>query len=334
MIKFKCRLSFRQYLPAKPIKWGIKMWALCKSDTGYACNMQVYTGKVEGHQEKRLAHRVCMDLLQPVLGTNLRVYMDNLYTSVGLLADLRVRGIMACGTVRANWKGLHFCPRPSSWSEGSSGEHRKTTWPMPSGWTPSLCSRCRTFTTQHRRAQCYVVVNRFALRCPCRRCWKITSSTCVESTSWTRRSATTLSTTARRNGGEEFSSTAWWFLPTMHMLSRRIRATRITDSSGRPSSTFSRTWQVTLLATHDRTELRSCLDSQHALSKHTHWRDCLQSDVSAESALSPQRLVREPKPLTMGVGSVLCLSTRSVWVRTSAEPTLVDSAHVIRWVVQ
>ena len=29
-----------------------------------------------------------MDLLHPVLGTNLRVYMDNLYTPIGLLADL------------------------------------------------------------------------------------------------------------------------------------------------------------------------------------------------------------------------------------------------------
>ena len=106
MIKFKGRLSFRQYLPSKPIKWGIKMWALCESDTGYAYNMQVYTGKVEGQQEKGLAHRVCMDLLAPVLGTNLRVYMDNLYTSVALLSDLRVRGILACGTVRANRKGL------------------------------------------------------------------------------------------------------------------------------------------------------------------------------------------------------------------------------------
>ena len=104
-IKFKGRLGFRQYLPAKPIKWGIKMWTLCESDTGYAYNMQVYTGKMEG-QEKGLTHRVCMDLLAPVLGTNLRVYMDNLYTSVGLLTDLRVRGILVFGTVRANWKGL------------------------------------------------------------------------------------------------------------------------------------------------------------------------------------------------------------------------------------
>ena len=105
MIKFKGRLSFRQYLPAKPIKWGIKMWALCESDTGYAYNMQVYTGKMEG-QEKGLTHRVCLNLLVPVLGTNFRVYMDNLYTSVGLLTDLRVRDILVCGTVRTNWKGL------------------------------------------------------------------------------------------------------------------------------------------------------------------------------------------------------------------------------------
>ena len=38
MVKFKGRLSFRQYLPAKPIKWGIKIWALCEPSTGYACD--------------------------------------------------------------------------------------------------------------------------------------------------------------------------------------------------------------------------------------------------------------------------------------------------------
>ena len=35
MVKFKGRLGFRQYLPAKPIKWGIKIWALSESTTGY-----------------------------------------------------------------------------------------------------------------------------------------------------------------------------------------------------------------------------------------------------------------------------------------------------------
>ena len=114
MVKFKGRLSFRQYMPAKPIKWGIKVWVLCESDTGYAYNMQVYTGKVAGRQEKGMAHRVCMDLLVPVLGTNLSVYMDNLYTSVGLLNDLRVRGVLACGTVRSNRKGLPAAVLPKN----------------------------------------------------------------------------------------------------------------------------------------------------------------------------------------------------------------------------
>ena len=97
---------------------------MCESDTGYACNLQIYTGKVDGKQEKGLAHRVCMDLLDPVLGTNLRVYMDNLYTSVGLLTDLRVRGIMACGTVRANRKGLPAALLPKT-TKLKRGEFRR-----------------------------------------------------------------------------------------------------------------------------------------------------------------------------------------------------------------
>ena len=35
MVKFKGWLGFRQYMPAKPIKWGIKVWALAKSRNGY-----------------------------------------------------------------------------------------------------------------------------------------------------------------------------------------------------------------------------------------------------------------------------------------------------------
>ena len=31
MVKFKGQLPIRQYLPSKPIKWGIKMWSLAES---------------------------------------------------------------------------------------------------------------------------------------------------------------------------------------------------------------------------------------------------------------------------------------------------------------
>ncbi len=35
MVPYKGRLGFKQYLPMKPVKWGIKLWLLCCSRTGY-----------------------------------------------------------------------------------------------------------------------------------------------------------------------------------------------------------------------------------------------------------------------------------------------------------
>ncbi|KAK3717925.1 hypothetical protein RRG08_009352 [Elysia crispata] len=65
MVKFKGRLAFRQYLPAKPI------------------NFQVYTRREAG-QEQSLAHRVVKDLVAPLHHTGMHVYMDNFYTGVPL----------------------------------------------------------------------------------------------------------------------------------------------------------------------------------------------------------------------------------------------------------
>jgi hypothetical protein len=80
MIKFKGRLSFQQYLPANPTKWGGKLWNMADSDTGYMHHFQIYTGK-EDSQEKGLLYRVVMYLCSNMLGKNLRVYFDNFYTS-------------------------------------------------------------------------------------------------------------------------------------------------------------------------------------------------------------------------------------------------------------
>ena len=45
MIGYKGRLSFLQYMPKKPKKWGMKAWALADSKTGYIWNWKLYTGK-------------------------------------------------------------------------------------------------------------------------------------------------------------------------------------------------------------------------------------------------------------------------------------------------
>ena len=49
MIAFKGRLSYVQYLPAKPIKRGIKVWICCDADTAYPQQIEVYLG-----QQKKL----------------------------------------------------------------------------------------------------------------------------------------------------------------------------------------------------------------------------------------------------------------------------------------
>ena len=44
MIGTKCRLSFIQYLPKKPVKWGIKVWVCADAVNGYIYTFDVYCG--------------------------------------------------------------------------------------------------------------------------------------------------------------------------------------------------------------------------------------------------------------------------------------------------
>ena len=42
MIPFKGRSTMKQYLPLKPVKRGLKVWALADSLNGYLCDFNVY----------------------------------------------------------------------------------------------------------------------------------------------------------------------------------------------------------------------------------------------------------------------------------------------------
>ncbi|KAJ8963803.1 hypothetical protein NQ314_005384 [Rhamnusium bicolor] len=62
MICFKGRLSIRQYMPNKSIKWGYKVWTRADIN-GYINDFQIYTGKVINETaEKQLGPRVVTDL--------------------------------------------------------------------------------------------------------------------------------------------------------------------------------------------------------------------------------------------------------------------------------
>ena len=83
MIPFKGRLKFKQYMKDKPTKWGIKVFVLADSQTGYVKRLQVYTGKGLDScvSDVGLCTRVVLDLLEGFDHTGLQLYTDNFYTS-------------------------------------------------------------------------------------------------------------------------------------------------------------------------------------------------------------------------------------------------------------
>ena len=107
MIKFRGTLAFRQYLPAKPVKYGIKVWVRADSTNGYACEFQVYVGRPHGvRTEVGLGKRVVLDLTRRLAGTRSHIYFDNYFTSVQLLEELSARNLYRCGTVKSIAVGL------------------------------------------------------------------------------------------------------------------------------------------------------------------------------------------------------------------------------------
>ena len=105
MIPFKGRIGFKQYIPSKPTKWGIKVWSLADSSNGFLCNFNVYTGAslVGGGNA---IESLVLNLMVPFEAKYHRLWMDNYFTSFPLLEKLKDKGIYASGTVRWNRVGF------------------------------------------------------------------------------------------------------------------------------------------------------------------------------------------------------------------------------------
>jgi len=109
IVKFKGRVFFRQYLPAKPTKWGLKEFVLCEAGTGYHLKHLIYTGKSAFPTDKSLPFttQIVTSLLEGYRNQGHVVFMDNYYTSPDLFETLeRNFGIGSCGTVRPNRRNM------------------------------------------------------------------------------------------------------------------------------------------------------------------------------------------------------------------------------------
>ncbi|XP_077397628.1 heterogeneous nuclear ribonucleoprotein U-like protein 1 isoform X2 [Festucalex cinctus] len=93
MLKWQGRLSFRVYNPQKPVKYGIKSYVLCDSETGYCFNLQPYKG------EACTVENIVFLLLDRLTGHGYTLYLDNFYNSVDMCTRLVAAQTHVCGTL-------------------------------------------------------------------------------------------------------------------------------------------------------------------------------------------------------------------------------------------
>ncbi|XP_033231542.1 piggyBac transposable element-derived protein 3-like, partial [Belonocnema kinseyi] len=109
MIKFYGKICFKQFIQAKPIRFGIKEWALCGSN-GYLFHFDIYCGKNAKEeflpkiaQGSRVVLQMLRDFFLNTSPRNRRqyhVYFDNLFCCPDLLVHLKNQYLRATGIVR------------------------------------------------------------------------------------------------------------------------------------------------------------------------------------------------------------------------------------------
>ncbi|XP_064868624.1 piggyBac transposable element-derived protein 4-like [Oncorhynchus nerka] len=109
LMLWKGRLAFRQYIPSKRHRFGVKFFVMCDVKTGFVQDIIVYTGSttdIKHYDGLGVSGSVVMTMLAPHLGKGHTLYVDNWYSSPTLFQHLLSNSTGACGTVRSNRKGM------------------------------------------------------------------------------------------------------------------------------------------------------------------------------------------------------------------------------------
>lgn len=113
-IGFKGRIIFKMYNPQKPTKWGIRVYTVADSATGYIVGFVPYFGKPTTDSlvrpELPFTSRIVLHLMQKLqsdCGAKGRhVFTDRFYTSPNLASELLLISTHTTGTVMANRQNL------------------------------------------------------------------------------------------------------------------------------------------------------------------------------------------------------------------------------------
>ena len=112
IVKSKHKLSgIRQFLKEKPVKFGIKLWVLADTVTGYTCDFFVYLGKKRTPTDlsKGLAYSVVMKLVEGFKNQGYRLFLDSFYTTLNLVKDLLKDTVYVIGAMKRNSTAMPLC---------------------------------------------------------------------------------------------------------------------------------------------------------------------------------------------------------------------------------
>ena len=103
LVLFKERLVFKQYIPSKRHRFGIKLFVLCDCATGIILDVIVYSGKdayISKDNALGLSGAIIKKIMVSYLNKGRVLYTDNWYTSPSLSVYLAQNYTGSCGTVK------------------------------------------------------------------------------------------------------------------------------------------------------------------------------------------------------------------------------------------
>lgn len=103
LVGYRGRVPGRTYMPSKPRKYGIKVFWICESSSGFALNGFIYTGRQpEQPIHHNLGPDIVLQLCEPFFGSGRNIVTDNFFTTHTLATDLLQHRLTLLGTVRVH----------------------------------------------------------------------------------------------------------------------------------------------------------------------------------------------------------------------------------------
>ncbi|GBO11269.1 PiggyBac transposable element-derived protein 4 [Araneus ventricosus] len=126
LIGYKGRLGWKQYIPTKRSRFGVKLFQLCESESGYIWNSIIYTGQgTTFHEDYGVSTKSVMTLIHELKNKGYTLTTDKYYTSPELAEILIKCKTDIYGTLRANRKGLPPLIKSSKVKKGEVLAFRK-----------------------------------------------------------------------------------------------------------------------------------------------------------------------------------------------------------------